>query len=102
MEYKNKGFRKADKIVVVNKRNVASLHYGILRVGAWEFDKRLVYLHDDGSSSERPISKTLLVISKKNSAIWLQPEEVRMLKQMLDEITEQCLDDIAKSCEVVA
>ena len=90
MEYTNNKFRKADKIVIVNKKNMASLHYGMVRVGAWEFDKRLVYMQGDGSSSEMPLSETLLVISKKDSAIWLRPE-VRMLKQMLDEITDKCL-----------
>jgi hypothetical protein len=74
----------------------------MVRVGAWDFDKRMVFMNSDGTSSEMPLSETLLVISKKDSAIWLRPEEVKMLKQMLDEITDKCLDSISKSSEVIA
>lgn len=99
MKYQN-GFRKPDKIIVVNKENIAFTHQGIVRIAAWNFDKKLVFLNNDGSSSELPKSETMVVIAKNDSAIWLTSEEVGALKQMLEEITESCMESLIKNCEV--
>jgi metal-dependent hydrolase (beta-lactamase superfamily II) len=93
-------FRKPDKIIVVNKENIAITHKGMVRIAAWNFDKRLVFTNNDGSSSEIPHEETMVVIAKKDTSIWLTPNEIGELKQMLEEITETCMESLIKNCEV--
>ena len=98
---KYSGIKRPDKVVIVDKKKLCSIRRGVMQVGSWVFDKRLVFMHGD-TSSEIPVSETLIVISKKDKAIWLRPEEVASLKALLEELTEQSFQAIAKECEVVA
>lgn len=103
MKYKKSYYRRPDKIIVIDKKKLGSVRKGLLNVGMFRFEKRMVFTGSDGySSSEIPFEETLVFISKRDTAIWLKTDEIKALKELLDEITEQGIESLAKTCEVKA
>ena len=84
MAYKTE-FGKVSETVIDHKERLSFDRSGALRFSSWHFEKRKVYKNSEGEVRlELPIKETLFLISKGNIALWLRPEEIRDLKNMLE------------------
>lgn len=74
-----------NEIVVDKKEMLYGDRTGALKLGVWRFEKRKIFRDNEGEVNvEMPMNETLFLIAKGKSAVWLKPEEIRDLKNMLD------------------
>lgn len=76
---------RVSETVIDHKERLSFDRYGALRFSEWQFEKRKVYKDSEGIITlEVPVSERLFLLAKGSAALWLRPDEIRDLKNMLD------------------
>ena len=78
------------EIQKVSHKLVSQSHSGRLWLKHFRFVKRRVYKNKDGEVlQEVPFTEHAYLVSCGEQAVWLRPEEVRDLKELLEELEQE-------------